>query len=199
MNKVISGNDPTIHVGTQLRKFRQENGYSLAQLAQLTGISDATLSRVENAQTLVSAHNLYVLSKALNVDITAFYEPSASPMRSGIRSVSRQGAGRHIETAQFVSSVLGADLANKKMHPAIDEIKATSLDNVGGLSSHTGEEFIYVLKGTLILHTEHYAPLSLNAGDSIYFDGSMPHAYLCADGTFARILVITSSEQGLDL
>ncbi|MEP4199181.1 MAG: XRE family transcriptional regulator [Aliishimia sp.] len=183
------------NIGMRLQKFRHAKGLSLASLAKLTGISDATLSRVENAQTLVSAHNLYILSKALDVDITAFYSPESNPIRSGIRSVSRAGDAQKIETARYMSVILGADLANKHMHPAIDFVSATSLEDVGGLAHHDGEEFLYVLDGVLILHSEHYAPLRLEAGDSIYFDGSMPHAYLTPDRTEARILVINSSKQ----
>ncbi len=189
--------DAAVQIGERLRRFRMDKGYSLAALSQLTSISDATLSRVENAQTLVSAHNLYVLSKVLDVDITAFYAATSDPIRSGIRSISRGGEGQQIATARYHSSILGADLADKQMHPAIDTITATSLDKVGGLAGHAGEEFLYVLDGTLVLHSAHYAPLLLSAGDSIYFDGSMPHAYLSSDGAPARILVTTSSEQGV--
>jgi transcriptional regulator with XRE-family HTH domain len=188
---------PDLCIGTRLREFRMAQGLSLANLSRLTGISDATLSRVENAQTLVSAHNLYILSKALKVDITAFYEPAASPIRTGIRSVSRAGAGRQIDTARFSATVFGADLANKKMHPALDLVSATTLEQVGGLAGHSGEEFLLVLEGALVLHSAHYAPLRLNTGDSIYFDAGMPHAYLAADDTAARILVVNSSEPDL--
>lgn len=181
-------------IGAQLRALRQERGLSLARLAELTGISDATLSRVENAQTLVSAHNLYILAQALAVDITAFYAPAAQPLRSGIRAISRGGAGHQIDTARYAATILGAELAHKKMHPAIDLVSAQDLDAIGGLAAHAGEEFLFVLSGVLILHSAHYAPLRLEAGDSIYFDASMPHAYLSGEECPARILVINSAE-----
>jgi len=195
--QTMSSDDTDLCVGTRLREFRMAQGYSLAKLAALTGISDATLSRVENAQTLVSAHNLYILSKALNVDITAFYEPAASPIRNGIRSISCAGDGRQIDTARFTSTVLAADLSNKKMHPAMNVVTATTLQEVGGMASHSGEEFLLVMQGVLVLHSEHYAPLRLNAGDSIYFDAGMAHAYLTPDGSPAHILVVNSSEPDL--
>ena len=184
-----------IRIGDRLQEFRLAKGFSLAALAKLTGISDATLSRVENAQTLVSAHNLYILSKVLDVDITAFYSLTANPIHSGIRSISRRGDAHKVETARYASVVLGADLANKHMHPVIDFVSATSLEEIGGLAHHGGEEFLFVLDGTLVLHTAHYAPLTLEAGDSIYFDGSMPHAYLTPDGVETQILVINSAKQ----
>ena len=50
----------------------------------------------------------------------------------------------------------------------------------GGLIRHPGEEFSYVLEGELDFHSELYAPVRLRAGDSIYFDSEMGHAYLKA-------------------
>ncbi len=181
-----------LEVGTKLKAFRRAMALSLADLSKRTGISEATLSRVENEQTPVSAHNLYILSQALAVDITAFFEDAASPIRSGVRSVSRHADEAQVETARYLSQVLCTDLANKKMHPAVNIVDKRSVAEVGGLASHPGEEFLYVLDGQLVLHTDFYAPLLLEAGDSIYFDGMMPHAYIAGGDGPARILVVTT-------
>ena len=181
-------------IGGRIKAFRKEKGWSLARLSEMTGISDATLSRVETGKTLITAHNLYALSKALGVDITAFYADAASPLRSGIRSVARQGQGHAISTDRFLTTVLAGDLSHKQMHPSINQITAMTLEAAGGLTGHAGEEFLYVLEGQLILHSAHYAPLLLEKGDAIYFDGTMPHAYLAGEGGMARVLVITTSE-----
>lgn len=182
-------------IGARLKGFRTALGLSLAKLAEMTGISNATLSRVENGQVLVSAHNLYALSQALGVDITAFYADAPSPLRAGIRSVSRKGEGQEVTTDRFLSRVFASDLANKKMHPAVNTITAFSLAEAGGLASHAGEEFIYVLKGQLVLHSEHYAPLLLAAGDTLYFDAAMPHAYVAMQGGPADILVVNTTDR----
>lgn len=47
--------------------------------------------------------------------------------------------------------------------------------------SHTGEEYIYVLNGSMVVHTEFYDPVTLGPGQSIYIDSSMGHAYLTAE------------------
>jgi quercetin dioxygenase-like cupin family protein len=56
---------------------------------------------------------------------------------------------------------------------------------------HPGAEFIYVLSGTLGLHIgdqEH----TLEGRDSIYFDSSVPHAYL-KSGAKARCAVVVTT------
>ena len=183
-----------LDIGARLKAFRTAKGYSLSELARLTNMSEATLSRVENEQTLVSAHNLYALSHALDVDITAFFESETHPIRSGVRSIARRGEGIPIDTARYSASVLCTDLSNKKMHPAVNRIAVRSVDEAGGLSSHPGEEFLYVISGQLVLHSEFYAPLLLEAGDSLYFDGTMGHAYVNGGEEPAEILVLTTTD-----
>lgn len=181
-------------IGDKVKEFRRAKGWSLADLSARTGISDATLSRIENDQTLVSAHNLYVLSQIFGVDITAFFETAPSPIRSGVRSITRAGEGIQLETARYNAQVLCTDLSNKKMHPALNAISVASLEEAGGLVGHAGEEFLFVLSGKLVLHTEYYAPLLLEAGDSIYFDGAMGHAYVNGGEEPAMILVVASTD-----
>lgn len=183
-----------LHIGERLKSLRKARSFSLGHLAGLTEMSEATLSRIENGQTLVSAHHLYILSRVLKVDITAFFEAGSQPMRSGVRSISRGGEGAMLDTARFRANVLCADLANKSMHPFINEISAESLEAAGGLVAHAGEEYLHVLDGVLVLHSEHYAPLRLAAGDSLYFDGAMAHAYVNGGDEPARILVITTAD-----
>lgn len=185
-----------LNIGERVKELRKTQGYSLNELAQMTGISEATLSRVENNQTLITAHNLYILSKVLGVDITAFFKEATTPIRTGIRSVCRKGDGVPIDTARYTANVLCADLANKKMHPSINTVSIRSMQEAGGFNRHEGEEFLFVLSGTLILQTEFYAPLELEAGDSVYFDSNMGHAYLAGGDEPVQILVLATTSQG---
>ena len=186
--------EPPLALGPRIKALRKERALSLAELAKSTGVSEATLSRVENDQTLVSAHHLYHLAKALGVDITAFFEDGTRPIASGIRSISRKGEGLPLSTARYESQVLCTDIANKKMHPAIDTVTVRTVEEAGGLSQHEGEEFLHVLSGHLAFISEFYEPLALEAGDSLYFDSNMGHAYLSADGAPAVILVVATVE-----
>ena len=186
--------EPPLALGPRIKTLRKERSLSLAELAKSTGVSEATLSRVENDQTLVSAHHLYNLAKALDVDITAFFEDGTKPIANGIRSISRKGEGLPLSTARYEAQVLCTDIANKKMHPAIDTVTIRSVDEAGGLSQHDGEEFLHVLAGQLIFVSEFYEPLALETGDSLYFDSNMGHAYLSADGAPVSILVVATTE-----
>ena len=190
MNRPDVGNA----IGQRLKTLRKARGLSLAGVAESVGMSEATLSRVENGQSLVSAHHLYRLSQVLGADITAFFGDGSRALSHGIRSISRGGDGVRLPTARYEAQVLCTDIASKRMHPAINTVTITALDQAGGFSRHDGEEFLHVLEGRLCLASEFYEPVILEAGDSMYFDSQMGHAYLSADGAPVRILVIATTE-----
>jgi uncharacterized cupin superfamily protein len=74
--------------------------------------------------------------------------------------------------------------------PIIAEPHARSLAEFGELIRHPGEEFVYVLEGTVDLHTDLYTPARLEAGDSMYFDSGMGHAYIAVGLKRCRVLSI---------
>ena len=51
-------------------------------------------------------------------------------------------------------------------------------------------EFVYVLKGVVAVHTEHYEPVRLEMGDSLYMDSQMAHIYTSLGGEDAQILMV---------
>jgi len=179
-------------VGARIAELRKARGLTLTDLAQTCGVSESTISRIEHGLTAISAHHLFSLARFLGIDIADFFADNSAPLSRGMRSVSRRGEGVREHFARYDVEVLSADLSRKDMHPAINTISARTLEEVGGLARHAGEEFLYVLEGAIVLHSELYAPLELNQGDSLYFDGGVAHAYLAATAAPARILVVVS-------
>ena len=55
------------------------------------------------------------------------------------------------------------------------------VEQFGEYVRHAGEEYVYVVKGSIVVHTEFYDPVTLCEGQSIYIDASMGHAYVTAD------------------
>ena len=85
------------------------------------------------------------------------------------------------------------------MIPIITRIRAHSAGEFGELVRHQGEVLIYVLEGRVEVHTEFYDPVTLEAGESIYIDSSMGHAYVVADGCEEALVlgVCSSGDEGL--
>lgn len=184
----------SLALGKRLRALRKARSVSLAVLARKTGVSEATLSRIETGHSAVSAQHLYRLAGALYVEVTVFFNAAPEAFEAGARSVSRKGSGDVFRLRGLQSEVLCADLFAKRMHPYVNEITAYSLTETDGMAAHAGEEYLYVLAGSVTLHTQGSYTQVLHEGDSIYFDASQPHCYVNAQPEKAKILVVTSTQ-----
>ena len=182
-----------LRIGERLAHFRKAKGLTLARLSAMTSISEATLSRAENGLSPLNAHSLYILAKALEVDVVAFFRSETETFASGKRTVTRRGEGEKESTRRYDLELLCAELSAKRMVPSLNHVTVRSLEEAGGLRAHEGEEFLYVLDGRVVVHTELYAPTSLGKGDSMYFDSTMAHAYVATGDDSAEILVVVAA------
>jgi transcriptional regulator with XRE-family HTH domain len=187
-------------LGRSLRDIRKQRGMTLTDASERTGLPVSTLSKIENNKMSLSYDKLLRICNALEVDISELFSGSSAapkppmPVPSGRRSINRRGTGYAINTPSYSHLYPAADLLNKRAVPIIAEIHARSLADFGELIRHPGEEFAYVLEGTVDVHTDLYAPVRLDAGDSIYFDSGMGHAYIAVSKGVCRILSVCSSE-----
>jgi transcriptional regulator with XRE-family HTH domain len=195
-----AGTKPEGDLGQSLKDIRKQRGMTLNAASELTGLPVSTLSKIENNKMSLSYDKLLRICTALDVDISELFSgssttPKASaPAPSGRRSINRRGTGYAINTPSYSHLYPAADLLNKRAVPIIAEIHARSLDDFGELIRHPGEEFAYVLEGVVDIYTDLYAPVRLEAGDSIYFDSGMGHAYIAVSADTCRVLSVCSSE-----
>jgi mannose-6-phosphate isomerase-like protein (cupin superfamily) len=83
---------------------------------------------------------------------------------------------------------LAGPKSDRHMEPFIININAMN-DADFVLSSHEGEEFIYVMEGTMEISYGQSSYL-LNEGDSIYYDSIVPHHVHAYQGQEAKILAV---------
>lgn len=185
--------------GAALKALRMQRGWTLAQVSKRTDLPISTLSKIENDRVSLTYDKLARISTGLGVDISQLFSPQVvgvpAGMVSGRRSITRTGQGQTIETENYGHTYPAADFLNKRFVPVIAELHARTLDEFGDMIRHTGEEYAYVLEGTVAFHCELYAPLILHKGDSLYFDSGMGHAYLAAEAGTCRVLSICSGPE----
>lgn len=180
------------HPGQALRAARIEQGLSLRALAARIGLPFSTLSKLENGKMVLTYDKLVRLAQGLNVDIGALVSgaPPAETPPPGIgrRSIARAGSMKAV-SEKHSHFYPATELLGKMMVPIIIDVKAESVEELGGLVRHSGEEFLYVLSGSMELHSDLYAPLPLTAGDSVYFDSGMAHGYVRTSAA-CRVLAV---------
>lgn len=183
-------------LGQRVRQLRQRVNKTLRDLSAVTGLSKSTLSKIENGSLSVSYDTLIKLAGALSTNVanlmsTASAEP-ATASSTARKSLTRAGDGDIFETEQYRYELLCNDLSQKQMIPLMATLRAHSLSLTSELRAHPGEEFVYVLRGSVTVHTEFYKPIPLAVGDSLYFDSTMAHSLISVGSEDAQILWIAT-------
>ncbi|WP_324749260.1 XRE family transcriptional regulator [Sphingomonas sp. LY54] len=164
------------HLGKRLRELRRERSMTLEDAGRLTGLAASTLSKIENDQMSPTFDVVQKLAAGFGIDITELFATKSGQDTPGLRSVTLDGTGRLMETEVYSHRLIASELKNKKILPFVTTIKARKLEDFKNWSQHSGEEFLYVLEGEICFQTEHYEPVILGVGDSIYINSSMEHA-----------------------
>lgn len=173
-------------IGRFLAEHRRHRGWKLEHVSRMTGISVSTLSKVES-KGQISFDTLLRLAKGLGINVSEILD-SGTATHNGRRAVTRADEAQTFATDQYDYAMHAGDIRAKRMVPLIMHVRARAIEEFEQMSSHAGEEWIYVLEGSIVMHTEYYAPLRLQQGDSVYFDSSMPHAFVADGGEDAKLL-----------
>ncbi|SDO64843.1 helix-turn-helix domain-containing protein [Desulforhopalus singaporensis] len=181
----------SLDLGSQVRKLRNKRGLTLQDLADLTGLSKPNLSQIENNLVTPPIATLLKISSALGVGIGFFFKES-EPDRDivVVRREDRTGIakGPHVSQIGYQYEPLAYPKVEKMMEPFIVHMEERAAEDIV-YNNHRGEEFLYVLNGTLEFHRGE-TTVTLNQGDSLYFDSSLPHGYRGVGGTVITLVVI---------
>lgn len=176
------GDDPVLeHVGPRLRAIRQERDITLTAVAEATGISVSTLSRLESGgrkptlELLLPLARTYGLPLDELVDAPETGDPRVRlrPMRRGDRTIvpltHRAGGLRTFKEVIRPKPGAGAETRTQVSHP--------------------GYHWIYVLDGRLRLILGE-RDMVIKPGEVIEFDTRLPHWFGSADGAPVEYLGI---------
>ena len=196
----MTSQHPTI--GTLLRSLRASRGWTLKQMSEHSGIPLSTLSKVEHDRLTLTYDKLLQLSQRLQLRMSELFaeqDGTAEPAITARRSIGRLEDAIRVTTPNYDYYYLCPELRRKRMIPVLTRVYAKSLEQFGDLVRHSGEEYIHVLEGRMEVHTEFYDPIVLEAGESVYIDSNMGHAYIAAEGCDEALLlgVCSSADEQL--
>ena len=180
----------TLEIANRVKAIRKKNGWRLHDLSKKTGISVATLSKLENGKTKLNFSTVNKLAQGIGVAVTDLTSPDLEHTNDATMTLG--GGGVVFETRDVDYEVLCADYAGGNQGYAKLSVKSRKLDPDLPWHRHPGKEFIYVLKGMLVLHTEDRAPITLKRGDSLLFDSSIDHHYVNASRSETELLLSLS-------
>ncbi len=186
-----------LHIGKKIRELRKKAGFVLQDVSNRTGLSKPLLSQVEQEVVSPPISTLLRISRALNVNISFFFQ-DADPEEKVVvvrKDESKEIDSRHFgrEESGYYYEALAYKKSRKYMEPFLVEFKRKKAERLSYFS-HEGEEFLYLLEGTLEFRTENQQYV-LYPGDSLYFDSSVPHAYRAINRKNAKALSVIYSKR----
>ena len=182
-------------LGSLMRSLRARHGWTLKEMSERTGVPFSTLSKVEHDRLTLTFDKLQMISDRLNIRMSElFAEPRSEPaVANSRRSVGTLASALSVTTPNYDYFYLSPELRHKDMIPIFTRVKARSLEEFGDMVRHDGQEFLYVLEGQVVVHTEFYDPVTLSPGESVYIDSKMGHAYLAGGEAEQALLVCVCS------
>ncbi len=161
-------------VGQRIKSIRQDRGISLDKLSEMTGFSTKDLESIESGQSQPQLGTVMKLSKALDTALSRVLSGEGERVYSVTRKDERRPIARSTgrqkkEVYSYFS--LCPEVKGRNMQPLIVELEERPDEE---LSVHEGEEFIFVLEGTVVLRIGEDS-LELGPGDSVYYLSTTAH------------------------
>jgi transcriptional regulator with XRE-family HTH domain len=191
----MDDNPPTL--GMLIRSLRARNGWTLKEMSEKTGIPLSTLAKVEHDRLTLGYDKLLQISQRLKIKMSDLFAGSSdapeSPQMTR-RSIGTLDTAVRVDSKNYEYFFLCPDLRKKRMLPMAARLRAKTLEEFGDLVRHAGEEFLYVLSGRIEVHTEFYAPVTLETGQCVYIDSTMGHAYVVGAGCEEAMVIGSCSD-----
>ena len=186
--------DNTQIVGEKIKSIRETKQISVSELAERTSLAEEQINRIENNVDIPSLAPLIKIARALGVRLGTFLDD-----QDEVGAVVCRKEELNNSTISFSNNAMNArthmqyhSLSNSKadrhMEPFIIDIQTTEETNYE-LSSHEGEEFIFVMEGAVEIAYGKKTHV-IEAGDSIYYDSIVPHHVHGFEGQAAKILAV---------
>jgi transcriptional regulator with XRE-family HTH domain len=192
-NKTVDEGLRPYQIGPKLRALRLKKSMGLVELGKHTGLSAALLSKLERDKLYPTLPTLLRIGMVFSVGLDYFFTDerkrhvvSVVTKAERIRLPERPGVGEvayHFESLDFKTNERKTSAYIADFEPVMEEKLKPH--------QHPGSEFLHVLKGRLGLRIgiEHY---ELDAGDSVYFDPSVPHTYRRVGKPACQALIVTA-------
>ena len=179
--------DPAASLGARVRELRRDRGLTLKALGREAGLSHPFLSQLERGLARPSVISVERIARALDVPVSMLW----TGPRNGTVRVVRAGEGplqAHVDP--------DAPGGIRELSPARTSVRVREWH--GGSrawSEHgvttTGEVMVYVVRGALEVDVDGTVH-ALRQGDSLFFDGTVPHRLRRRGGKRTRALYVAT-------
>lgn len=180
-------------IGQKISTLCADKNISKKELADRSGLTEEQIDLLETAGSIPSIAPLIKISRGLGVRLGTFLDDATELGPAIHRNDDKKGTvtfSSHLSNANshlnFLS--LAGNKPGRTMEPFLIDITSDA-SQIPVLSSHEGEEFIYVLEGAVKINYGNEV-FVLNTGESIYYDSIVEHLVTAFNGEKAKVLAV---------
>ncbi len=174
-------------IASRIKEIREINGMSEESLSNEFKIPLDVYKKYESGENEIPVSLLSRVSLKFNIDITSLLTGEEPKLKT--YCIVRKDTGPEIaRRKEYKYRDLSYNFINKKAETFLVTVEPEEKKETK-FYSHAGQEFNYILEGTLQVNIDKYE-LVLNEGDSLYFDSSNKHSMKALNSKKAKLLAI---------
>ena len=187
IKKVFTLNEYNKDIGNRIRELRELSDIAVKEIAEKLNIKEETYIQYENGEIDIPASFLYELAHIFKVDLGLLLTGEES--RMSIFDVTRANKGISVDRSkEYTHENLCSNFIHKQAETFLVTVDPKK-NPVPSLNSHPGQEFNFVLEGSLKIYI-HNNEIVLNEGDCIFFDSAHRHAMVALNDKPAKFLAV---------
>ncbi len=180
-------------VGDKINTLCIDKKISKEELAERSGLTTGQIELIQKKDTVPSLSPLIKIARALGVRLGTFLDDSdeLGPVvhrQSRVEQAATFSSQLSIANSHLDFFSLAGSKTGRHMEPFVIDIKPAPT-HMPILSSHEGEEFIFVIRGVVKINYGKETHI-LQTGDSIYYDSIVDHLVSAANGSPAQIVAV---------
>ena len=180
-----------LRIGRLLKDQRISLGLSIRDLSVRSGVAAGTISQIETGKTSPNLVSIYSLCENLGFPISALFVEESDDRINLIRKDQRPSFTRNVSSGKEIRESLitrgDSDMWGGMVYmpPHTDS---------GAFYYHDGEEFVFILKGTLFFELEGRPFYELHAGDTLYYPNEIGHRWENRSDDEVQFIIVSTSE-----
>ena len=179
-------------IGPKIRDLRKEKGYRLIELAEASGLSSPMVSKIENGRIVPTIPSLLSILQVLEIEPETFFaEINEEPEFEAYTHIQKEDYKAYVKEESAVGFLYRSIIEKSLDGGSSFQISHITLEpgNSRPQVSTDAYEFLYIISGTISFQLEDRT-VTLEAGDSFFFDGKIPHVPLNQTEQPVQYLVI---------
>lgn len=173
-------------IGERISELRDACGFTMKEMADALGIDLKTYINYERSGEDIPIGVIFRIANKCGVDFNEIISGHAAKLNT--YQVVRKGEGMEIpRSSEYTYKDLAYLYGQKIMQPSMVTLHTSEAE----LNTHEGQEFDYVVSGSMSLHIDG-REVKLSAGDSVYLNPMLPHGFSVSDGESCTFLAVIS-------